>query len=377
MASYRDDFGPFDGQIWLNCAHQGPLPRVALERAHEAVEWKRTPSALSTERFSGVPGRLRDAIAGLIHADPSHVILANSASYGLHLLANGLPLERGDEVLLTRGDFPSVIYPWLGLEKRGIAVRFVDPAGEVATPEEVSRAMTPATRVFCATWVHSFSGCAIDLDAIGRLCRGRDVLFVANTSQAIGTRPFDASAAPVDALVNVGFKWLCGPYGTGFCWMRDEVLRSLTYNQTYWLSLQTADDLGSPAKDLALPDGPPTNRTYDVFGTANFFNYVPWTASIEYLAATGVPAIAQHNQRLIDLLLSRLDRDRYRVLSPEEGPTRSTLTLITHRDPEQNKRVYDRLKAQGIHVAFRRGNLRIAPHLYNTEADVETLLDAL
>ena len=91
------DFGPFDGRVWLNSAHQGALPRIAAERAEEAVRWKRQPFELTTERFSGVPQRLRNALANLTGAEAEDVVLANSASYGLHLMANGIPLGSGDE----------------------------------------------------------------------------------------------------------------------------------------------------------------------------------------------------------------------------------------------------------------------------------------
>ena len=353
------------------------MPAAAIEKAREAIEWKRMPFELTSERFSGIPKRLKEVIGQLINAPVDEIVLGNSASYGMHLLANGLPLKDGDEVLLTRGDFPSVIYPWLGLASKGVDSRFVTPANKVCTPEEVEAAISPKTRVFCATWVHSFSGRAIDLEAIGQICASKGVIFIANTTQAVGTRLLDISQTPIDALVNVGFKWLCGPYGTGFCWIRDELLQELTYNQMYWLSLQTADDLGSTGADPMLPSGPITGRKYDTFGTANFFNYVPWTASIEYILSHGVPAIAQHNEALVDHLIDNLSYTKYRLESPKEGSVRSTLTLVSHIDPDRNLAIYQSLKDRGIHIAFRRGKLRVSPHLYNTMEDIDRLLEAL
>lgn len=367
-------FGPFDNHTWLNCAHQGPIPRVAAEAAKEAISWKQQPFELTVERFSGVPLILKENLAKLINAPTEEVILANSASYGMHLLANGLPLQAGDEILLTRGDFPSVILPWLGLEKRGIHIRYVDPANQVLTPDELQGALSPKTRLFCATWVHSFSGRAIDLEGIGTVCKENGVMFIANTTQAIGARPFDTQTMPVDAITNVGFKWLCGPYGTGFCWIRKSILETMTYNQSYWLSMQTSDDLGKPTQTVSLPDGPPSSKTYDTFGTANFFNYVPWTASIKLLLDIGIDHISRHDQSLVQHLIDNLDTTRYQLLSPNAGQSRSTLTLISHRQPDKNQEIYDALKRHNFHIAFRRGNLRIAPHIYNTREDIERIL---
>jgi selenocysteine lyase/cysteine desulfurase len=367
------DFGPFDGETWLNCSHQGPLPRVAVAAAEEAIRWKVAPSRLTTERFGGVPARLRGALGRLIGAPAQDVILANSASYGLHLLANGLPLREGDEVLLVKGDFPSVVLPWLGLERRGVSARLMEPP---LTPDALRNALTAQTRALCTTWVHSFTGRALDLAEIGSICRERRVDFLVNGAQAVGARPIDVSALPVDALISVGHKYLCGPYGTGFCWIRPELLETLELNQAYWLAMQTADDLGkdetlpSPRADLGA-------RRYDVFATANFLNFVPWTASVEYLLERGIAEIARHDADLVDRLVEGLARRGYDVLSPRKGPSRTTLVLASHPQRDRNADVHRTLLERDVHTAFRRGNLRFSPHLYNTAEDVDRALDSL
>jgi selenocysteine lyase/cysteine desulfurase len=254
---FQANFGPFDDKVWLNCAHQGPLPRVAAKEAAEAIAWKVRPFELTSDRFAGVPARLREALARLLGAKAEDIVLGNSASYGLHLLANGMPWREGGEILLVRGDFPSDILPWLALEDRGVRVRYVNCSGPLPDPEELRAALTPQTRVFCSTWVHSFSGATCDLEALGLVCRSNGTHFVVNASQALGARPLNVSSVPIDAVVGVGFKWLCGPYGTGFIWMRPELLRSLKFNQAYWLTHMTADDLGKDEGELGRRRGNP------------------------------------------------------------------------------------------------------------------------
>ncbi|RPI53413.1 MAG: aminotransferase class V-fold PLP-dependent enzyme [Chloroflexi bacterium] len=380
MDDFSQDFGPFEGRIWMNCAHQGPLPRVAADAAREAIAWKVAPFEMTQERFDGVPARLREALARLLGATVDEIVLGNSASYGLHLLANGLPWRAGDEVLVVDGDFPSDVLPWLGLERRGVTVRRLRPAQPLPDPDELRQALSPATRLFCTTWVHSFSGFAADLAGLGAVCRERGVLLVANTSQALGARTLDVRSVPVDAVVNVGFKWLCGPYGTGLAWIRPDLIASLEYNQAYWLAQMTAADLGrerGEGGELRLPPGPPTARTYDVFGTANFFNYTAWTAAVEYLLAQGLERIARHDEGLVERLVGGLDRSHYALLSPREGASRSTLVFVSHRDPARNAGIHRRLKQAGVEVSYRQGKLRLAPHLHNTPADVDRVLAAL
>src|SRR5215510_12047893 len=335
-SNFAQDFGPFNGKLWLNCAHQGPLPRVAAAAAEEAIAWKRAPYHLTTERFSGVPQRLKRALGHLINAPADEIILGNSASYRLHLLANGIPCQASDEVLLLKDDFPSDILPWLTLRELGVTTRVIEPRKHVPQVDELLANITPATKLFCTTLVHSFSGYAVDARALGEVCRERGVTFALNASQAIGARPFNVSDTPVDAVVSVGFKWMCGPYGTGFCWLRPELRESLRRTQAYWLSMQTADELGGEQGEPELRNDLGA-RAYDVFGTANFFNFKPWTASVEYLLSHGVEKIAAHDDRLVSSFIDGLDRSRYQIYSPLDGPQRSTLILISHKQPERNK----------------------------------------
>lgn len=374
--AFADGFGDFDGRIWINCAHQGALPLVAAAEAREAIEWKLAPYKLTTERFSGVPRRLKEVLARLIGASSNDIILANSASYSLHLLANSVPLKSGDEVLLVEGDFPSNILPWLGLKQKGINITIIRPERHVIQPHELAASINKSTKVLCTSWAHSFSGHMTDIGKLGEICRDNQTSFIVNGSQALGARPIDVSKLPVDAVVSVGWKWLCGPYGTGFSWVRPELRESLVYNQSYWLSLQTADDLG---KNTGLPEVKSDlgARKYDLFATANFFNFKPWTASIEYLLDCGIEKIHDHDQRLVSRFVDGLDRSQYDLISPEDGPSRSTLIFISHKDRNLNAEIYQKLKESGIDIAFRGGSMRFAPHLYNTIEHIDRALEVL
>jgi cysteine desulfurase / selenocysteine lyase len=376
MKDYSKEFGPFDNAIWLNCAHQGPLPKVAVAQAEEAIAWKIAPYKMTTERFSQVPLNLKRVLGKLIDAVPEDIILGNSASYGLHLLANGIRWKTGDEILLVEGDFPSDLLPWMGLRNKGVNIRFVKPRQYVIQPDELLRSATSSTRLLCTTLVHSFSGFAVDVRALGEICRAKGILLVLNVSQALGARSFKVSEASADAIVGVGFKWLCGPYGTGYCWIDPSLRESLQCNQSYWLAMQTADDLAKEQGIPVLRDDLGARR-FDVFGTANFFNFKPLAASIEYLLEQGIENIAEHDQRLITRLIQSIDRRKYDLLSPLDGALRSTLVFISHKDPARNGEIYEKLRKENVFVAYRTGKLRFSPHLYNTEADIDQALSVL
>jgi cysteine desulfurase / selenocysteine lyase len=210
---------------------------------------------------------------------------------------------------------------------------------------------------------------------VGEVCRRAGVTFVVNGSQAVGAVPLDLARLPVDALVSCGFKWLCGPYGTGFCWLAPDLLASLTYRPAYWLAHQGQDDLGQDSGYRLREEVGAAG--WDVFGTAGFLTFQPWTASVEYLLGLGVDRVAAWDQRLVERFLGGLDPDRYELVSPRRGAARSALVVFGDHRPDRNPPLHQALTAAGVDVAFRRGRLRVSPHLYNTEADIDRALEVL
>jgi cysteine desulfurase / selenocysteine lyase len=375
QVGYASDFGPFDGRTWLNTAHQGAMPRVAVEAARTAVEQKCRPYLIRNEAFFEVPVRLRAALGRLIGANPDDVILANSSTYGLDLLANAMPWRSGDEVLLVEGDYPSNVYPWVILRDQGVTMRFVKAPVEGLEPRTLAREISPRTRLFCASWVNPFTGYAIDVAGLGRVCRDRRVLFALNASQALGARVLDVRASAVDAVTCNGSKWLCGPYGTGFCWLTPELRDSLLPRHAYWLAMVAGKPLDqirdyAPRTDLGA-------RAWDVFGTANFLNFIPWIASLEYLLQAGPAAVAGYDDHLVAHLLQRVDDRRFEVVSPVKAPQRSTIVILRLKKAGDVFAWFERLTAMGLDIAVGVDSIRISPHLHNTSEDVDRIVRAL
>ncbi|MFL5692669.1 MAG: aminotransferase class V-fold PLP-dependent enzyme [Ktedonobacteraceae bacterium] len=291
------------------------------------------------------------------------------------MLANGLPWRSGDEILLVDEDYPADIFPWLDVQRQGVHICFLHPQSLTVQAEELEHAVSDVTRVFCTTWVNSFSGAAVDLHALGTVCRSHNVLFVVNGSQALGARPLDIRHTPHDAFTSCGFKWLCGPYAIGFCWIRPDVRESLDYNQAYWLTMQAGRDLNHMRDYTVRTDL--GARKYDVFCIANFLDVKPWRAAVEYLLTQGIEQIAAYNDQLVTHFIEGLDLEKYILLSPREGPERSTLVFVTHRNPERNPAIYTALQRSGIDLSLREGQLRFSPHLYNTEDELDQVLQML
>jgi cysteine desulfurase/selenocysteine lyase len=365
----RDDFDLAQG-IWLNAAHQGPLPRPALEAGQRALAQKAVPWSICDDDFTAVPARLRIAIAELIGAEPSDIILGNSASYGLDVLAHGLEWNSGDEVLYVEGEFPASVFPWLAIAGRGVSINSFRAAdGNIPSVYELRARLRPRTRVFICSWVNSFTGHTLEVDAVSRLCREAGVIFVLNASQALGARALCVRDMAIDAVTCCGYKWLLGPYATGFCWIDPQLRRRLVPTHTYWLPNVWGQTAGMKSYSLRADLGA---RAFDVFAPANFLNFVPWTAALEYIARIGTAYIERHNAELVSTLIGALDQSRYQLVSPDRGPRRSAIVVIrscnANVTADQLKR---ELRSAGIYAATRNGALRLSPHFYNSRSQME------
>lgn len=371
--SSPEAFGPFD-RVWVNTAHQGPLPRVAAEAARLAVEEKLDPRRMVEEAFFDVPRALRGTLGRLLGAAPEEIVLANSTSYGLDLLAHGLPLRAGDEVLLVDGDFPASVYPWLPLQRRGVSLRTVPAPSGALEPDDLQAALSGRTRVVCTSWVFSFTGRSADVPALVEVCRQHDdITFVLNGSQAVGARPTDVRELGVDALVSCGFKWLCGPYATGFAWLRPELVERLEHEQGYWLA--QVHQIANPPEHYALRDDLGA-AAYDVFCTANLSTYPAWERAVSLLLDIGLEQIERHDQALVGQLIDGLPGG-WNLRSPEARAHRSTLVFLDPDSPDTVGRALKRLDTAGVDAGERTGMLRLSPHIHNTPDDIDRVLAAL
>jgi len=369
-----DEFEAVRG-VWLDTAHQGPLPQRAAHVAHEAAARKANPARMSDEAFSQVPEELREVLARLVGANRDEIVLGNSASHGLHLVANGLDWNPGDEVITVRGDYPATVLPWRRLEDHGVVRREVGRGDDgLIDIEELESLLGARTRVVAVTWVDSFTGVADDIAAVGRLCRRHGVWCVVNGSQAVGARMVDVSRLEVDALVSCGYKWLCGPYGTGFTWLTPALRDHLTPRQAYWLANPAGSDL-EHMRDHTLRHDLGV-RGFDVFCTANFLTFEPWLAAVDFIHQLGSADVEAHNQALVDRLLDGLDPELYATRGWRHGPARSTLVVLARHDGDAVA-VHRRLSDTGIATSLREGHVRLSPHLFNTEHHIDKALTAL
>jgi selenocysteine lyase/cysteine desulfurase len=379
LADRSADFAGFDGWAYLNCAYHGPIPRVAEEALAAAVALRRNPAFLSDRYHFSFPDAYRRAIAGLIGCGPGEVALTDSTTRGMMLLAGGLDWRDGDEVVIPRGEFPANRLPWLWLGRRGVTVRVVDLGGGAGAAERIEAALSPRTRLVTVSWVGYSDGRRLDLGSISRLCRDRGVLFAVDGSQGVGGLPLDLASTPCDLLACSGYKWLLGPYGLGFAYVAPALAERLEPADLNWFGMEGAEDFNALAE---LPLRPrPGARRFDANETANFFNVAAGTAAARWLAGIGPAAVEAHcaalHRRLIAGLPSGFTPLGGFASDAPAGTLRSNILCLRGADRDTTARAFRLLRRRRVAVSSRESYLRVSPHLYNTLADVDRLLEAL
>jgi len=348
-----------------------------------AVEWKKLPHHLPAGLYVDLPARVRALLARLLNASSEEIGITTGASAGLAAVAAALDWKPGDEVLVARGEFPSEFCTWAPLESQGtLKLKVITPQGRFITPDDFLAHAGPRTRLVCASLVRFDDGSLLDAARLAKGLAPLGARLLLDVTQCAGAMPIDLRALGADFAVAAAYKWLLGPYGTGFIWARRELLGDLRPGHFYWMGVEGAEDFhalnfGPDASGAYSWRPPSTARRWDAAETGSFIHLAALEGSLEFLLRAGADAVRAHNQRLLEPLVERLPRDRCVLASPADAAARGPFLSLAARAPEKTKQIYERLRQEKICVALRQNALRVAPHLYNTAEDVERILRVL
>jgi selenocysteine lyase/cysteine desulfurase len=373
---YRKEFAEFDDVIYLDTATQGPLPLAAANAAKQALELKKLPHRLTEDMYFEFPDRVRGSLAKLIGAQPDDIAITTGASAGLAAVAAGIDWKPGDEVMVAKAEFPAHFATWFPYQQAGkLSVKVIEPAGRFITAGDYVANLTPRTRLVSASLVRFDNGARLDAARVAAACRASGAAFLLDASQCAGAIPMDVAALGCDFLASSGYKWLLGPYGTGFFWAKRDWSDRLPLGGMYWMALEGAHQFDVlPLEGLRARAGA---RRWDTPETANFTNLAAWDAALQLLVGIGTEKVYAHNAELIRILVERLPRDRCVLASPAEEERRGQYVCVCSRDAGKAWELYQKLKAEKIFVGLREGALRVAPYIFNTERDMARLIEVL
>jgi selenocysteine lyase/cysteine desulfurase len=375
-SDWRQEWFEIEDATYLNLAGQSPMPKVAVRAVQAAIEWKKFPHRIPDSAFFDVPNRIRTSIAKLIGAQPEDIALTSGASTGMSAVAYGLNWRAGDEILTAAREFPLQYATWKPMEAReGVQLNIVSPRDRFLTADDVIAALTPKTRLVSISLVRFDNGVLLDAARIATACHAQGALLLLDASQGCGAVPINVQTLGVDFLVSAGYKFLLGPFGTGFFWAKPEHVANMRPGPFYWMAAKGVDNFAS--MDFANPTPAPSGRRWDVAETANYFNHAALDASVEFVLQAGPENVAAHSRNLTELLYQRLPRDRCVPTSPLDPTQRGPYACFAARVLEKTVALYDRLRKENIIVSLREGSIRVSPYLFNTERDIDRLISVI
>ena len=376
VTDYRQEWFEIEDATYLNLAGQSPMPKVAHRAVQTAIEWKKFPHHIADSASFEVPNRIRASIAKLIGAKPEEIALTTGASTGMSAVAYGLTWKPGDEVLTAKGEFPLQYATWKPMEAReGIVMKVVAPRERFVTADDFLAAMTPRTRIVSVSHVRFDDGVLLDVARIAAACHAQGALLLLDVSQSCGALPLNVDAIGADFMVCAGYKWLLSPYGTGFFWCKNEHSENMRPGPFYWAAQEGAENVSSLSREN--PKLVPGARRWDLPETSNYFNFAAMDASLQFVLQFGPETVEAHNRKLIDFMFERLPKDRCIPASPLDSSRRGPYGCFTARSPEKTAELYQKLTKEKIITSLREGNIRVSPHLYNTERDIDRLITAI
>lgn len=361
-----------DGTVYLNNASIGPLPertRLALEEFNRR---RAAPFRLPDRDLFALLAESRRLAAGLIGAAPEEIGLTVNTGFGLSVAARALPLRPGEIVLVSDREFPANVYPWLRLAETGVVTELV-PTTEAGWPDEarlLERLRDPRVRVLAVSLVQFSSGYRVSLERLSAAARESSAFLVVDAIQGVGQIPVDLSRTPVDVLACGGQKWLLSPWGSGFMYVRRELIPTLSPAVTGWLAFEGTDDLTrlTSYDDTLRADA----RRFELM-TLPYQDFAGFNASVGLLLDVGIERIRAHLQALHRPVLEWADRTGTRIASPRDERGSGILCLA----PPGVEDAHRRLKKARVVCSVREGAIRLSPHLYNTVAEMERVVEVL
>jgi len=360
----RQNFPITKNKVYLNHAAHSPLPKPATDAMRKHIE------ELSQYGDAIDPDDGKTSFAKLINAAKDEVALVENTSIGLNIIANMLNYPQGSNIVTTDLEYPSVVYPWKS-KKLGVNVRYVkNRAGKIFL-EDLERAIDDKTVAVAISHVEYVNGFRFDLRAVGEIVHEHGAYLVVDAIQSLGALSVDVKRSAVDFLTAACYKWMLGPPGVGFLYVRKELIQKFEPPIIGWASVKpevfkTLDFW--EIRDLKLSE---TASRFEV-GTPSSVSIAGAVAALNLLLDAGLENIEKRIRALTDHLVELLSARGIRFQTPLEPEYRSGIVNFLIDNPQERT---DQLARRGIIVSARSHGIRVSPHFYNTTNEIDKLVE--
>jgi cysteine desulfurase/selenocysteine lyase len=370
----RREFPVTADKVFLAHAGVCPLPRRVAEAMTRYIDAARLDDQ-ETVVETGLFREARAFAAQLLGAQPDEIALVGPTSLGLSLIANGVPLRKGDNIVIYQDDYPSNVYAWMALAAKGVQVRLLNirEYGRIRRID-VEGQIDEQTRLVALASCHFVAGHRIDISGIGKLLHERNIAFCVDAIQTVGA--FSTPVEHVDFLAADSHKWLLGPCAAGILFVRKTWQDRVQPSIYGWHNVRCPNYV---AQERMVH--PPDGRRYEA-GTANLVGLAGLHAAMQLLLELGIENIARELLRKRAWLVPALQQKGYEVIYADAAPEAASGIVTFHRPGTDLGAIHEKLTAAKIITSLRadrRGNryIRLSPHFYNTDAELHRLLELL
>lgn len=369
VSTYRKLFPVCETLVYLNHAGVSPTSTRVRDAVRGWLDELVARGILGEGGWEETAEACRARFARLVGASADEIAFVRNTSHGLSLVAEGLDWKQGDRVAVaTELEYPSNVYPWQHLAKRGVEVDTVAAPEGAVTAEGVEAALEPRTRLVTVSSAQYATGAVTDLEAVGALCRDRSILLCVDAIQTVGALDLDVKRAGAHFLSADSHKWLLGVPGIGALYINKEVVDRVRPVLVGWKSTTDAWNFDRAHFEL-LSDA----RKFEE-GTQPYALLAGFNAALELLEEVGIAAIARRIHHLIERLAQGLTALGTEVF-PSPDRRRHILTFI-HPEVDAAE-LFKRLSEQRFVISRRRGRIRVSPHFYNTDEEIDRFVSAV
>ena len=367
---WRDEFPIAADLVYLNNCSLTPLPRRGKTRIERFLgEWTELGGRAWYDHWIGEYEALREDLAGVLGADRDEVAIEPNVSAALVGIASTFDYTKRPKVIVSDLDFPTDGHAFLAVTPRGAQVQFVRSPDRVRMPLEVfERAIDERTAAVCTGHVYFTTGWIQDVKTLAEICHRKGARLVVDAYQSIGAFPFDVHASGVDYLVGGTLKWLMGGPGIAFLYARRDVAEAARPSAVGWWGV--ADPFAFDVEHLDPGKGA---RRFE-YGTPAVAAIYAARAGIELLREVGVETVRLRHMALSQRLVDGAVAQGWTVRCPTNARERTAIVTLEHPEPQ---RAVDTLRAAGVITDSRPGLIRLSPHYFNTEDEMDRALELL
>lgn len=373
IPSQRDLFEIPEDVTYLNCAYMSPQLRSVTEAGFASVSSKIKPWEITlSDWFSGAE-KLRGLAAKIVNSDADSIAVIPSASYGIAIAAANVKVKKEQSIVLLHEEFPSNYYAWENLARtKDAQIRLVKRAENESWTEAVLNAIDENTAVVSVPNCHWTDGSLIELEKVSEKVSSVGAALVIDASQSLGVYPLDVTRIKPDFLVSVAYKWMLGPYSIGYLYADEKWCAEGKPLEESWLNHAGSENFSSlVAYRNEYQKGA---RRFDMGEFPNFVLLPMAIAGLQQILAWKVENIQQTLSVLTNLIAKKADNLGCQTLPSQERIGHLIGIKLPGGMPSG---LTEQLAENKIFVSLRGEAIRLAPHLYNTEKDVEKFFDVL